>query len=47
MVVDHGLADLPKREADLALVTAKSTSDTIVARRVGELRYGIYGSDDY
>jgi DNA-binding transcriptional LysR family regulator len=47
MVVDHRLADLPKREADLALGTGRSTSDAVVARRVGELRYGVYGSEDY
>jgi len=47
MVVDRCVADLAKREADLALRTAKSRSDTIVTRKVGELRYGIYGSEDY
>jgi DNA-binding transcriptional LysR family regulator len=47
IVVERRLADLPKREADLALRTAKSTSVTIISRKVGELRYGIYGSEDY
>lgn len=47
MVVDHRMADLSRREADLALRTGKSTSATIVARKVAELPYGIYGSEDY
>lgn len=47
MVVELRVADLAKREADLALRTARSTSDTIITRKVGEFRYGVYGGEEY
>jgi DNA-binding transcriptional LysR family regulator len=47
LVVEQRAADLPKREADLALRTVKPTSDTVVARKLGELRYGLYASEEY
>ena len=37
LVAEQRLADLPKREADIALRTVKSTSDTIVSRKLGAL----------
>jgi DNA-binding transcriptional LysR family regulator len=47
LVADQRLADLPKREADLALRTVKSSSATVISRKLGELRYGCYASDEY
>jgi DNA-binding transcriptional LysR family regulator len=47
LVADAVVADLAKRAADIALRTVKSTSDTLVTRKLGELRYGLYASDDY
>ena len=47
IVVDQREADLPKREADLAIRTIQSTSDTVLTRKIGELRYAVYGSEEY
>jgi DNA-binding transcriptional LysR family regulator len=47
LVAEPRVADLPKREADLAIRTVKSTSATIVSRKLGELRYGLYATDEY
>jgi DNA-binding transcriptional LysR family regulator len=47
LVVEQRLADLPKREADLALRTVKSTSATLVSRKLGELRYALFASEEY
>jgi DNA-binding transcriptional LysR family regulator len=47
LAVDQRVADLPKREADIAIRTVKSTSDTVVTRKLGELRYALYASDEY
>jgi len=41
------VADLPKREADLALRTVKPTSAAVVSRKLGELHYALYASDEY
>ena len=46
LVAEQRLADLPKREADMALRTVKSTSDTIVSRRLGDLRYGLFAAQE-
>jgi DNA-binding transcriptional LysR family regulator len=47
LVVEQRAVDLPKREADLALRTVKSTSGTIVSRKLGELRYGLFAAEEY
>jgi DNA-binding transcriptional LysR family regulator len=47
LVAEQRVADLPKREADLAIRTVKSTSDTIVSRKLGELRYALFASEEY
>jgi DNA-binding transcriptional LysR family regulator len=47
LVADQRVADLPKRQADLAIRTVKSTSDTVVSRKLGELGYGLFATDDY
>jgi DNA-binding transcriptional LysR family regulator len=47
LVVDQRVADLPRREADLALRTVKSTSDALVVRKIGELHYGLYATEEY
>ena len=38
---------MSKREADIAVRTVKSTSDTIVSRKLGALRYGLFASEEY
>jgi DNA-binding transcriptional LysR family regulator len=47
LVADQRVADLPRREADIAMRTVKSTSDTVVSRKLGDLRYGLFASDEY
>jgi DNA-binding transcriptional LysR family regulator len=47
LVADQRVADLSKREADIAIRTVKSASDTVVTRKLGELRYALYASDEY
>jgi DNA-binding transcriptional LysR family regulator len=39
--------DLARREADLAVRMFKSAHESLVVRRVGALRYGLYASRDY
>jgi DNA-binding transcriptional LysR family regulator len=47
LVIEQRMADLPKREADVALRTSKSTSADVVSRKLGELRYGLFATDEY
>ncbi len=47
LVAMERLADLPKREADLAVRVFKFKSDTTLTRKVGELHYGLYASEEY
>ncbi len=45
--VDDHAVNLTKREADIAVRLARPQQPDLVARRVGELRFGLYGSIDY
>jgi DNA-binding transcriptional LysR family regulator len=47
LVVESHVADLPKREADLAVRTVKGTSGAVVSRKIGELRYGLFATEEY
>lgn len=47
LVAESRVADLRQREADLALRTVRSRSETTVSRRLGELRYGLFAAEDY
>jgi DNA-binding transcriptional LysR family regulator len=47
LVSDARMADLSRRAADLAVRTVKTPSQAVISRRLGELRYGLYASDDY
>ncbi|MFT3771456.1 MAG: LysR family transcriptional regulator [Minicystis sp.] len=47
IVADARLHDLARREADIGIRTARSRSDPLLVRRVGELRYGLYASAGY
>jgi DNA-binding transcriptional LysR family regulator len=47
LVAEQRVADLSKREADMALRTVKSTSDTIVSRKLGQLHYGLFATEEY
>jgi DNA-binding transcriptional LysR family regulator len=42
-----GAASLVRREADIALRLSRPTSNALKARRLGRLRYGIYGARSY
>lgn len=44
---DNRLADLARREADIGLRLARSTSSVLVEKRVATLRFGLYASADY
>ena len=47
LVAEQRMADLPKREADLALRAARSSSDAVITKKIGELLYGVYASEEY
>jgi len=47
LVADAKMADLSKREADVGLRVAKTPSDQVVSRKLGELRYALYASEVY
>lgn len=40
-------ASLNRREADIAMRLSRPTDETLVARRVGRVRYKLYGTPDY
>jgi len=47
LVASHGIADLRRREADIAIRFIRSDSDDLRSRRLGTLRWSIYGSPSY
>jgi DNA-binding transcriptional LysR family regulator len=47
VVGETGPANLAQREADIALRLSRPTSDALIARKLGELRYGLYGARAY
>lgn len=47
LVASHGIADLRRREADIAVRFVRSESDDLRSRRIGALRWSIYGSRSY
>ena len=47
LVTSTGLADLRRREADIAIRFVKADSQELRARRIGNLRWSLYGSADY
>jgi DNA-binding transcriptional LysR family regulator len=47
IVADTRAADLVRREADVGVRTFRSTGQTLVNRRVGDLLYGLFASDGY
>jgi DNA-binding transcriptional LysR family regulator len=44
---ETGVANLIRREADLALRLSRPPNSALIARKLGKLRYGLYGSRDY
>jgi DNA-binding transcriptional LysR family regulator len=44
---ETGVANLIRREADLALRLSRLPNSALIARKLGKLRYGLYGSRDY
>jgi DNA-binding transcriptional LysR family regulator len=47
LVTSSGLADLRRREADIAVRFVKPDSQELRARRISSLRWSLYGSADY
>jgi DNA-binding transcriptional LysR family regulator len=47
MVGETGTADLARREADIALRLSRPAGEGLVARKLGDLRYGLYGARAY
>lgn len=47
IVAEVRMHDLARREADIGIRTARSTSEPLLARRVGDLRYGLYATERY
>lgn len=47
LVGESRSADLDRREADLALRLVPPTGDGLIARKLGELSYGLYGAQVY
>jgi len=47
LVSEARVASLTRREADIAMRLARPTDETLVARRVGRVRYRLYAAPDY
>jgi DNA-binding transcriptional LysR family regulator len=47
LVAEARSADLGRREADIGIRTVRGSSDAVIVRRVGDLVYGVYGSEGY
>ncbi|MGN6570470.1 MAG: LysR family transcriptional regulator [Pseudolabrys sp.] len=47
IVGETGAADLTRREADIALRLSRPAGEGLVARKLGDLRYGLYGARTY
>jgi DNA-binding transcriptional LysR family regulator len=47
VVGETGAADLSRREADIALRLSRPAGGGLVARKLGDVRYGLYGSRAY
>lgn len=47
LVASHALADLRRREADVALRFVRPDSNELRARRIASMRWSLYGSVDY
>ncbi|WP_017772999.1 LysR family transcriptional regulator [Paraburkholderia kururiensis] len=47
LVGENQMADVAAREADIAVRLARSTSSVLVEKRLGTLRFGLFGSADY
>lgn len=47
VVGETGAANLARREADIALRLSRPTGKSLIARKLGELRYGLYGAPSY
>lgn len=47
LVGENRMADVAAREADIAVRLARSSSSVLVEKRLGMLRFGLFGSADY
>lgn len=47
LVISHSMADLARREADIAIRITKDPPDNLVGRRILKFATAIYASDDY
>lgn len=47
LVATNHLSNLIQREADIAIRMVKPEQDSLVARKVGEVRFGLYASAEY
>ena len=47
LVGENRMADVAKREADIALRLVRSTSSVLIEKHVSTLRFGLYGSKDF
>lgn len=47
LITETRIASLPRREADLAIRLSRPTEPDLVARKIGSLRFWLYGTKDY
>jgi DNA-binding transcriptional LysR family regulator len=47
VLLDNGLTDLMKRDADIALRLSRPVTPELVGRRVGEMAFALHASSDY
>ena len=47
IAISNAMANLTRREADIALRPTPSPSDILVGRRMADIAHAVYGSDDY
>lgn len=47
LITETRIASLPRREADLAIRLSRPTEPDLVARKIGSLKFWLYGTKDY
>lgn len=47
LITETRIASLPSREADLAIRLSRPTEPDLVARKIGSLKFWLYGAKDY
>jgi DNA-binding transcriptional LysR family regulator len=47
LIGESRMASLPRREADIAVRLTRPSDTTLMARKIGEMAYGLYASKEY